>query len=114
MLEKDTNLYKSDSSLSRRFAPKRYVISQKWNAAVATMYDQCQKAGPTYCLPVYYEQLVLQVSDRKRMAWKNRFAARKTEQEDTRFPELAMERERAQSRAVYRRQDFSIDGREVD
>ena len=28
--------------------------------AVQTMFDQCKELGPETCLPVYYEQLVLQ------------------------------------------------------
>ena len=32
---------------------------KKWNQAVESMYDQCQRVGSTYCLPVFYEQLVL-------------------------------------------------------
>lgn len=32
---------------------------EKWNAAIETMYVQCLRVGPTRCLPVYYEQLVL-------------------------------------------------------
>nr|KAG5707046.1 hypothetical protein BaRGS_019651 [Batillaria attramentaria] len=31
----------------------------KWNMAVSKMYSSCQRVGPTRCLPVYYEQLVL-------------------------------------------------------
>ena len=31
----------------------------KWSSAVETMFSQCQTAGETRCLPVYYEQLVL-------------------------------------------------------
>ena len=32
---------------------------QKWNQAMESMYYQCLKLGPSRCLPVYYEQLVL-------------------------------------------------------
>ena len=32
---------------------------EKWNAAVESMYTLCMKVGPSHCLPVYYEQLVL-------------------------------------------------------
>lgn len=32
---------------------------QKWNAAMQAMYNQCRQLGLEYCLPVYYEQLVL-------------------------------------------------------
>jgi len=32
---------------------------EKWNAAMENMYMQCRKAGPSSCMPVYYEQLVL-------------------------------------------------------
>ncbi|KAK6191532.1 hypothetical protein SNE40_003197 [Patella caerulea] len=32
---------------------------QRWNQAVDLMYSQCVRVGPTRCLPVYYEQLVL-------------------------------------------------------
>lgn len=31
----------------------------KWSSAVETMFNQCQAAGDTRCLPVRYEQLVL-------------------------------------------------------
>lgn len=32
---------------------------KKWNQAVESMYDQCLRVGKQYCLPVFYEQLVL-------------------------------------------------------
>jgi len=32
---------------------------QRWNNAIATMYDQCQLVGSDRCMMVYYEQLVL-------------------------------------------------------
>ncbi|KAK3892191.1 hypothetical protein Pcinc_003942, partial [Petrolisthes cinctipes] len=32
---------------------------QRWNSAVQTMNLQCEELGPTRCIPVYYEQLVL-------------------------------------------------------
>lgn len=32
---------------------------QRWNSAVQTMNMQCEELGPSKCLPVYYEQLVL-------------------------------------------------------
>lgn len=32
---------------------------KKWNTAMQAMFNQCQQLGPTLCLPVYYEQLVL-------------------------------------------------------
>ncbi|CAN7985140.1 unnamed protein product, partial [Ixodes hexagonus] len=32
---------------------------KRWNAAMSSMYSQCQQLGPELCLPVYYEQLVL-------------------------------------------------------
>lgn len=32
---------------------------QKWNNAIATMYEQCQLVGSSRCMMVYYEQLVL-------------------------------------------------------
>ncbi|XP_072024673.1 protein-tyrosine sulfotransferase 1-like isoform X2 [Amphiura filiformis] len=32
---------------------------KKWNTAVESMYNQCLQVGPQWCLPVYYEQLVL-------------------------------------------------------
>lgn len=32
---------------------------KKWNSAMSSMYTQCSKLGPSVCLPVYYEQLVL-------------------------------------------------------
>jgi len=31
----------------------------KWNAGISVMYDQCKSVGPTRCMMVYYEQLVL-------------------------------------------------------
>lgn len=31
----------------------------KWNTTIAAMYASCLKHGPSVCLPVYYEQLVL-------------------------------------------------------
>uniref|UniRef100_A0A914BZH6 Protein-tyrosine sulfotransferase n=1 Tax=Acrobeloides nanus TaxID=290746 RepID=A0A914BZH6_9BILA len=31
----------------------------KWNAGIGIMYDQCNQVGPTKCIMVYYEQLVL-------------------------------------------------------
>lgn len=36
---------------------------QKWNQALESMYFQCLKVGPSRCLPVYYEQLVLHPRD---------------------------------------------------
>jgi protein-tyrosine sulfotransferase len=33
---------------------------KKWNAAMSAMHYQCQQLGSSVCLPVYYEQLVLQ------------------------------------------------------
>lgn len=32
---------------------------KKWNQAMTSMYTQCQQLGTKWCLPVYYEQLVL-------------------------------------------------------
>ncbi|XP_071946336.1 protein-tyrosine sulfotransferase 1-like [Antedon mediterranea] len=32
---------------------------KKWNSAVEAMHNQCMSVGSRYCLPVYYEQLVL-------------------------------------------------------
>ncbi|KAG8335794.1 protein-tyrosine sulfotransferase-like [Homalodisca vitripennis] len=32
---------------------------QRWNNAIATMYEQCQLVGSQRCMMVYYEQLVL-------------------------------------------------------
>ncbi|XP_006007271.1 protein-tyrosine sulfotransferase 2 [Latimeria chalumnae] len=32
----------------------------KWNKAIEVMYSQCLDVGPSKCLPVHYEQLVLQ------------------------------------------------------
>ena len=32
---------------------------QKWNSIISSMYTQCQKVGPTKCMMVFYEQLVL-------------------------------------------------------
>uniref|UniRef100_A0A023G4M9 Protein-tyrosine sulfotransferase n=1 Tax=Amblyomma triste TaxID=251400 RepID=A0A023G4M9_AMBTT len=32
---------------------------KRWNAAMYSMYTQCQQLGPSVCMPVYYEQLVL-------------------------------------------------------
>ncbi len=40
---------------------------QKWNQAMESMYYQCLRVGPTRCLPVYYEQLVLHPEE-----WTNR------------------------------------------
>lgn len=31
-----------------------------WNKGIELMYEQCQEVGPTRCLMVYYEKLVLQ------------------------------------------------------
>ncbi|XP_015790257.1 protein-tyrosine sulfotransferase 1 [Tetranychus urticae] len=31
----------------------------KWNSAMQAMHNQCETLGPSYCLPVYYEQMVL-------------------------------------------------------
>lgn len=31
----------------------------KWNSAMSAMHLQCTQLGPSVCLPVYYEQLVL-------------------------------------------------------
>lgn len=33
---------------------------QKWNTAMEVMYSQCLRVGADKCMPVYYEQLVLQ------------------------------------------------------
>lgn len=33
---------------------------KKWNSAMESMHKQCEQLGPTMCLPVHYEQLVLQ------------------------------------------------------
>ncbi|CAG2176756.1 unnamed protein product, partial [Oppiella nova] len=33
---------------------------KKWNAAISAMHYQCQQLGTGVCLPVHYEQLVLQ------------------------------------------------------
>ncbi|XP_053212582.1 protein-tyrosine sulfotransferase 2-like [Panonychus citri] len=33
---------------------------KKWNSAMQAMHNQCETLGPSYCLPVYYEQMVLQ------------------------------------------------------
>jgi protein-tyrosine sulfotransferase len=33
---------------------------EKWNTAVRTMNSQCEALGPGKCLPIHYEQLVLQ------------------------------------------------------
>lgn len=33
---------------------------QKWNSAMEVMYSQCLQVGADKCMPVYYEQLVLQ------------------------------------------------------
>ena len=32
---------------------------EKWSTAMENMYFQCLKVGPSRCMPVYYEQLVL-------------------------------------------------------
>lgn len=32
---------------------------KKWNSAMTAMNYQCQELGPSVCLPLYYEQLVL-------------------------------------------------------
>lgn len=32
----------------------------KWSAAMSAMYSQCISLGPDICMPVHYEQLVLQ------------------------------------------------------
>ena len=32
---------------------------QKWNQAMEVMYYQCLRLGPSRCMPVYYEQLVM-------------------------------------------------------
>ncbi|MCL4129667.1 UNVERIFIED_CONTAM: hypothetical protein GTU68_007985, partial [Idotea baltica] len=32
---------------------------QRWNTAIQTMNTQCEQLGPDMCLPVFYEQLVL-------------------------------------------------------
>ncbi|ESO05199.1 hypothetical protein HELRODRAFT_77670 [Helobdella robusta] len=36
---------------------------QKWNTIMTNMYKQCMNAGPSRCLMVYYEQLVLHPRD---------------------------------------------------
>lgn len=33
---------------------------KKWNQAMESMYSQCIQVGPSRCMPVYYEKLVLQ------------------------------------------------------
>lgn len=38
----------------------------KWSSAVETMFSQCQAAGKARCLPVRYEQLVLNTEDEMR------------------------------------------------
>lgn len=43
---------------------------KRWNAAMYSMYSQCQQLGPTICMPVYYEQLVLHPK-----AWMQRILA---------------------------------------
>lgn len=35
-------------------------VLQKWNRAISEMWKQCEDVGPEFCLPVWYEQLVLQ------------------------------------------------------
>ncbi|PIK47713.1 putative protein-tyrosine sulfotransferase 1 [Apostichopus japonicus] len=32
---------------------------KKWNLAIESMYNQCLEVGPDWCMPVFYEQLVL-------------------------------------------------------
>ena len=32
----------------------------KWNQANTLMWEQCKSLGPSYCLPVHYEHLVLE------------------------------------------------------
>lgn len=42
------------------FRPNDYNGSfVQWNKLIEQMYSQCMVVGPTRCLPVYYEQLVL-------------------------------------------------------
>ncbi|XP_050545350.1 protein-tyrosine sulfotransferase-like isoform X4 [Daktulosphaira vitifoliae] len=36
---------------------------EKWDDAISIMYKNCQKVGPTHCLMVYYEELVLRPRD---------------------------------------------------
>lgn len=43
---------------------------KRWNAAMSSMYNQCQQLGPSLCLPVVYEQLVLHPK-----AWMQRILA---------------------------------------
>ncbi|RWS31879.1 protein-tyrosine sulfotransferase 2-like protein, partial [Leptotrombidium deliense] len=32
---------------------------KKWNSAMSSMHSQCKELGPTVCLPIHYEKLVL-------------------------------------------------------
>ena len=56
------------SIISRRITISGFNLAdygaclRRWNAAVATMYAQCNAVGPQRCLQVYYEELVLQPS----------------------------------------------------
>ena len=50
---------------SRRFGIEVFSfkfrdVLNKWNRAIESMYSQCQEIGQDVCLPVRYEQLVLQ------------------------------------------------------
>ena len=53
------------SIISRKVTIKGFDIKsykgalQDWNRAMASMFDECTKAGPGACLSVHYEQLVL-------------------------------------------------------
>ena len=43
-------------------------VLTKWNRAIEAMYAQCTDVGDQICLPVHYEQLVLQpMSETKRI-----------------------------------------------
>ena len=35
-------------------------VLTKWSRATESMFNQCNQVGPDVCLPVHYEQLVLQ------------------------------------------------------
>ncbi|XP_075249543.1 protein-tyrosine sulfotransferase 2-like [Convolutriloba macropyga] len=35
-------------------------VLTKWNRAISEMWKQCEEVGPDSCMPVWYEQLVLQ------------------------------------------------------
>ncbi|XP_075220194.1 protein-tyrosine sulfotransferase-like [Lycorma delicatula] len=53
------------SIISRRVTITGFDLSNyrqclgKWNDAIQVMYDRCQTVGPSRCMLVYYEQLVL-------------------------------------------------------